>query len=83
MTLHNPISGTAPGLSKPRRAPPKGILTPTEWSEVFDALTLALDALGDGPGDVDRGFFQNCILNQRIALKITHARMQKMEVGKQ
>ena len=80
MTLHNPISGNNPGLSaKPRRAPPKGLLTPTDWAEVHDALTLALDALGDGPGDVDRGFLINCILNQRVAIKITHARMQKLE----
>ena len=83
MTLHNPISGNAPGLPKPRRTPPKGILTPVEWAEVHDALTLALDALGDGPGDVDRGYFHNCVLNQRIALKITHNRMQKMEGAKQ
>ena len=81
MTLHNPISGNNPGLpAKPRRAPPKGLLTPNEWAEVHDALSLALDALGEGPGDVDRGFLMNCILNQRIALKITHARMQKLEV---
>ena len=44
-------------------------------------MTLALDALGDGPGDVDRGFLMNCILNQRVAIKITHARMQKLEVA--
>lgn len=83
MTLHNPISGNDPGLSKPRRAPPKGVLTPTEWADVHDALSLALDALGDGPGDVDRGFLMNLILNQRIAIKISHNRMQKIEGGKQ
>lgn len=82
MTIHNPISGHDTGLSvKPRRTPPKGLLTPTEWAETHDALTLALDALGDGPGDVDRGFLVNCILNQRVAFKITHARMEKLGVA--
>ena len=79
MTMQNPISGNDTGLTKTRRAPPKGVLTPTEWAEVHDALTLALDALGDGPGDVDRGFLMNLILHQRIAIKISHNRMQKLE----
>lgn len=82
MTIHNPASGNNPGLPK-RRTAPKGVLTPTEWAEVHDALSLALDALGEGPGDVDRGFLMNCVLNQRVALKITHNRMQKMEGGRE
>jgi ABC-type nitrate/sulfonate/bicarbonate transport system ATPase subunit len=51
-----------------------------EWAEVHDALTLALDALGEGPDDVDRGFLMNCVVNQRVAIKITHARMEKLGV---
>ena len=80
MMTNNPIPGNAPGLpSKSRRTPPKGLLSPTDWAEVHDALTLALGALGEGPGDVDRGFLMNCVLNQRVAIKITHNRMQKLE----
>ena len=80
MTMHNPISGNNTGLpAKSRRTPPKGLLTSTEWAEVHDALTLALNALGEGPGDVDRGFLVNCVLNQRVAIKITHNRMQKLD----
>ena len=80
MTIHNPALGRDTGLSKSRRTPPKGVLTPTEWAEVHDALTLALDALGEGPDDVDRGFLMNCVVNQRVAIKITHARMEKLGV---
>ncbi len=82
MTIHNPVSGNNPGLPK-RRAAPKGVLTPTEWAEVHDALTLAIDALGEGPGDVDRALLRDCISHQRVAIKITHNRMQKMEVGRE
>ena len=78
MTHHNPALGTDTGLSATRRKP-KGILTPTEWAEVFDALTIALDALGDRPEQVDHARFLNCVANQRIALRVTHKRLQATE----
>lgn len=82
MTTNNANLATDTGLpAKTRRTPPKGLLPPTEWAEVHDALTLALDALGDGPGDVDQGFLVNLVLNQRVAFKITHARIEKMGVA--
>ena len=52
----------------------KGVLTPYEWAEMRDALTLALDALGNGPEDVCKDFF----VNQRVAIRIAHARMEKL-----
>ena len=56
----------------------KGVLTPYEWAEMRDALTLALDALGNGPEDVCKDFFVNCLINQRVAIRIAHARMEKL-----
>ena len=58
---------------------PRGVLTPLEWAEMHDALTLAIDALGEGPAEVDQPFLLNCITNQRIALKIAHARLEKLK----
>ena len=65
----------------PRR--PKGVLTQTEWDEMRDARVLALDALGDAPGDVDQTFLVNSILHQRIALRIAHKRLDKLKGGEQ
>ena len=56
----------------------KGVLTPFEWAEMREALTLALEALGNGPEDVCKDFFINCLINQRVAIRIAHARMEKM-----
>ncbi len=61
----------------PRAA--KGILTPFEWAEMRDALTLALEALGNGPEDVCKDFFVNCLINQRVAIRIAHARLEKLQ----
>ncbi len=62
--------------ASPRAA--KGILTPFEWAEMRDALTLALEALGNGPEDVCKDFFVNCVINQRVAIRIAHARLEKL-----
>ena len=62
--------------ASPRAA--KGILTPFEWAEMRDALTLALEALGNGPDDVCKDFFVNCLINQRVAIRIAHARLEKL-----
>ena len=78
MTIHNPVSRNNPGLPK-RRLQPKALLTPTEWAELHDALTLALDALGEGPADVDGPFLLNCIMHQRGALRLAHAVKERME----
>jgi hypothetical protein len=53
-------------------------LTDLEFTEMHDALTLALDALGDGPEDVDRARLMMCVANQRIAIKIAHARLERL-----
>ena len=78
MTYQNPVSRADTGLPANRRKP-KGVFTATEWAEVFDALTLALDALGDRPEQVDHARFLNCVANQRIALRVTHKRLQATE----
>lgn len=46
-----------------------------EWDELHDALELALDALGDGPADVDAKYLVNCMVHQRIGLQLTHGKM--------
>ncbi|MCY1126018.1 hypothetical protein OU426_04050 [Frigidibacter sp. RF13] len=63
-----------------QRACAKGrrTLTDMEFTEMHDALTLALDALGDGPEDVDRVRLMMCVANQRIAIKIAHARLERL-----
>ncbi|SDK62456.1 hypothetical protein [Paracoccus chinensis] len=48
------------------------VLTQSEWDELHDALELALDALGDGPADVDMLYLVNCMIHQRVALRLTH-----------
>lgn len=50
------------------------VLTQTEWDELHDALELALDALGDGPADVDMLYLVNCMIHQRVALRLTHTK---------
>lgn len=67
--------------SKRPASRPRGVLTQAQWNEMHDCLTLALDALGDGPKDVDYDFIVNCIMHQRIALRIAHARMDKLKGG--
>ena len=60
---------------------PRPVLTALQWAELHDALTLALDALGDGPDDVDAPFLINCIMHQQGALRLAHALKDKMEGG--
>ncbi|MCA0272394.1 MAG: hypothetical protein LCH69_10070 [Proteobacteria bacterium] len=76
----NTASASATAFPAARRKP-KGVLTQHEWDEMHDALTLALDALGDGPDDVDRGFLVNSILHQRIALRIAHKRHERLKAS--
>lgn len=73
--MRGTITHTLPPKARPRRA----VLTPHEWAEMRDALTLALDALGDGPEQVDRYNLLACIANQRIGLQIAHGRMERMK----
>ena len=61
---------------------PKPVLTALQWAELHDALTLALDALGDGPDDVDGAYFLNCIMHLRGALRLAHAIKDKLDGGK-
>ena len=78
MTHHNPSRGNARALP-PRRA--KNVLTDLQWAELHDSLTLALDALGEGPDDVDGPFLLNCIMHQRGALQLAHAAKDKLTKG--
>lgn len=67
MITHERAAGaTDPGLP--------AVLSQDEWDELHDALTLALDALGDGPADVNPDYLVNCMLHQRIALRLTHGK---------
>ena len=79
MALQNLASGIVSGMSSTPRLPPKGVLTDLEWSEIFDALTLALDAMGDGPDDTNLTRFMNAVFYQRHGLKIAHRRLELIE----
>lgn len=72
MAVHCHI--TTPQAKQTRR---KGVLTDLQWSELHDFLTLALDALGDGPDDFTEAFLQNAVMHQRLAIKITHKALEK------
>jgi hypothetical protein len=76
MTLQNPASGNAPGLPNSPRT--KGVLSAVVWNELHDFLTLALDALGDGPEDFDMSFLINAYMHQRLAMGITHGKMESL-----
>lgn len=57
----------------------KSVLSRKEWDELHDSLSLAIDALGDGPNDVDGPFLINCVLHQRGALRLAHKIKERME----
>ena len=67
MTQLNPSRGNTPALPK---AAAKPVLTAQRWAEMHDALTLALDALGQKPKDLTEGLLAYSVINHRIALKI-------------
>lgn len=66
----NAISANDTGLPK--------VLSQEEWAELHDALELALDALGDGPADVNMDYLANCMMHQRIGLRLTHGVMRDL-----
>ena len=82
MNMQNPASGNDTDLPKTR--PAKTIMTRAEWAEMHDSLTLAVDALGEGPADVDGPYLRNCIMHVcatlRLAnkLKERHIRQERM-----
>jgi hypothetical protein len=47
------------------------VLAPSDWAELHDYLSLALDALGDRPQDFTPDFLENCLVHQRLALSVT------------
>lgn len=57
---------------------PKNALPAEKWNELHDYLTLALDALGDGPDDFDWNFLSNAVMHQRLALRITHNALRRI-----
>lgn len=77
MTFKKPLPGNGTGL--PSRSRAKPLMTQSEWASMHDSLTLALDALGDGPADVDGPFLLNCVMHQRGALKLAHRLKDRME----
>jgi hypothetical protein len=74
MNAMNPSPGADIGLPKRKSK----TLTVTEWCNIHDGLTLALDAIADGPDMVDHGRLLQCIAHQRDALRIAHARLEKI-----
>lgn len=66
-----------PALPKQTRS--RGVLTPVVWAELHDFLTLALDALGDRPEDFNQDFLRNAVMHQRLALRICHGAMERMQ----
>ena len=56
-----------------------GVLPEEKWNELHDMLTLALDALGERPQDFTPDFLMNAVLHQRLAIKISHAAMERAQ----
>lgn len=71
--MPNPVPAAAPGL-------PAAALTAARWGELHDMLTLALDALGDGPEDFSPDYLANAVVHQRLALRITNGAMRRAGV---
>lgn len=69
------LHGNCPALP----APLPGVLSAPVWAELHDFLTLALDALGDGPADFTPDFLANAAMHQRTALRITSAAQRRTE----
>ena len=69
--LKERVSATGEGL------PERPAVSQEDWDEMHDAMTLALDALGDGPQDVNQAYLWNCIIHLRMALKTAHRRTQR------
>lgn len=72
MNNRNPSRGNSSAMRRPKPA-----LSPTEWAELHDYLTLALDALGDKPEHFGNDFLQNAVMHQRLAIKITHKALER------
>lgn len=70
---------TLPGIPSPRKHTNKPVLAPAVWNELHDYLTLALDALGARPEDFNEAFLRNTVLHQRLALRITHGALHRIE----
>lgn len=74
MTTEKRARANGPGLPT--------VLSQEEWDELHDALELALDALGDGPGDVDMSYLVNSVSFQREALRLATRRLEAMRLGR-
>lgn len=72
ITSHN-----TPALPKQTRS--RGVLSPAVWNELHDFLTLALDALGERPQDFSPDFLRNAVMHQRLALRICHGAMERLQ----
>ena len=67
MSSLNPSRENSRALPKSATKP---VLTALRWAEMHDALTLALDALGQKPKDLTESLLAYSVANQRIALII-------------
>ncbi len=57
----------------------KTVLSRDTWDEIYDAVDLARDALGEGPQDVDYNFLINNVMHLRVALTAAHRAMEKAQ----
>ena len=57
----------------------KPAMTRREWAEAHDALTLALDALGDGPQAMDYDALADCLKHLRAAQIIGQACLERLD----
>ncbi|MEI4473343.1 hypothetical protein [Frigidibacter sp. MR17.24] len=73
--MPNTVPAAAPGL--PRK--PRPVLSLAEWHEVRDAMLLALDALGDGPEDVDRIALTECATYMQAASQIVQRKAETIQ----
>ncbi|MEM8579756.1 MAG: hypothetical protein AAGF50_00975 [Pseudomonadota bacterium] len=66
-----------PAEKRTRWTRPQPVLGQDHWDEMHDALTLALDALGDGPASTDRDLCWRNLGVARAELKRAQSRAEK------
>lgn len=59
-------------IRRAKPADPVAAMPADAWHELREKLEMALEALGDLPGDFDRDYLANCVMHQREALKLSH-----------
>lgn len=54
------------------------VLPDEQWNQLHDYLVLALDAIGERPAEFDAAFLRNCVMHQRLAIQLTHKRLEQI-----